>query len=52
MRNIDRLRAMSLEEITPYLVHRTVIDESEFGIVLMDIYLAIKMLQLTIAFIG
>lgn len=29
MRNIDRLRAMSLEEIAPYLVHRTVINESE-----------------------
>ena len=29
MRNIDRLRVMSLEEITPYLVHRTVIDESD-----------------------
>lgn len=29
MRNIDRLRTMSLEEIAPYLVHRTVINESE-----------------------
>ena len=29
MRNIDRLRAMSLEEIAPYLVHRTVINDSE-----------------------
>lgn len=30
MRNIDRLRAMSLEEIAPYLVHRTIIDKSQF----------------------
>ena len=29
MRNIDRLRAMSLEEIAPYLVHRTMINKSE-----------------------
>ena len=29
MRNIDRLRAMSLEEIVPYLIYRTVINESE-----------------------
>lgn len=30
MRNIDRLRVMSLEELAPYLVHRTVIDKSQF----------------------
>ena len=30
MRNIDRLRAMSLEEIAPYLVHRTMINKSKF----------------------
>lgn len=29
MRNIDRLRVMSLEELAPHLVHRTVINESE-----------------------
>lgn len=29
MRNIDRLRVMSLEEIAPYLVHRTMINKSE-----------------------
>ena len=29
MRNIDRLRAMSLEEIAPYLVYRTMINKSE-----------------------
>lgn len=29
MRNIDRLRAMSLEELAPHLVHRTMINESE-----------------------
>lgn len=29
MRNIDRLRVMSLEELTPYLVHRTMINELE-----------------------
>ena len=29
MRNIDRLRAMSLEEIAPYFVHRTMINELE-----------------------
>lgn len=29
MRNIDRLRAMSLEEIVPYLVYRTMINKSE-----------------------
>ena len=29
MRNIDRLRVMSLEEIAPYLVHKTMINESE-----------------------
>lgn len=29
MRNIDRLRAMSLEEIAPYFVHRTMVNESE-----------------------
>lgn len=53
MRNIDRLRSMSLEEITPYLVHRTVIDESDVWYSPNGyIYLAIKMLQLTIAFIG
>ena len=26
MRNIDRFRAMSLEELAPYFVHRTVIN--------------------------
>lgn len=30
MRNIDRLRVMSLEELAPYLVHRIVIDKSQF----------------------
>lgn len=30
MRNIDRLRVMSLEELAPYLVYRTVIDKSQF----------------------
>ena len=30
MRNIDRLRVMSLEELAPYLVHRTVIGKSQF----------------------
>ena len=30
MRNIDRLRVMSLEELAPYLVHWTVIDKSQF----------------------
>lgn len=29
MRNIDRLRVMSLEELAPYLVHRTMINKSE-----------------------
>lgn len=29
MRNIDRFRAMSLEELAPYFVHRTVINGSE-----------------------
>lgn len=29
MRNIDRLRSMSLEEIAPYLVYRTMINKSE-----------------------
>ncbi len=29
MRNIDRLRSMSLEEIAPYFVHRTIINELE-----------------------
>ena len=29
MRNIDRFRAMSLEEIAPYLVYRIIINESE-----------------------
>lgn len=29
MRNIDRLRVMSLEELAPYLVHRTIIDKSK-----------------------
>lgn len=29
MRNIDRFRVMSLEEIAPYLVHRTMINKSE-----------------------
>ena len=29
MRNIDRLRAMSLEEIALYLVHKTIINKSE-----------------------
>ena len=28
MRNIDRLRSMSLEEIAPYLVYRTMINKS------------------------
>lgn len=29
MRNIDRFRVMSLEEIAPYLVHKIMINESE-----------------------
>lgn len=29
MRNIDRFRAMSLEELAPYLVYRTMINKSE-----------------------
>lgn len=29
MRNIDRFRAMSLEELAPYLVHRITINKSE-----------------------
>ena len=29
MRNIDRFRAMSLEELAPHFVHRTVINGSE-----------------------
>lgn len=29
MRNIDRLRSMSLEEIATYLVYRTMINKSE-----------------------
>ena len=29
MMNIDRFRSMSLEEIAPYLVHRTMINKSE-----------------------
>lgn len=29
MRNIDRLRVMSLEELASHLVYRTVINESE-----------------------
>ena len=29
MRNIDRIRVMSLEEIAPYFVHRTIINKSE-----------------------
>lgn len=28
MRNIDRLRAMSLEELAPHLVYRTMINKS------------------------
>ena len=52
MRNIDRLRAMSLEEIATYLVHRTISINQKFGVVLVDIRLAIKMLRLRIVIIG
>ena len=52
MRNIDRFRAMSLEELAPYFVHRTVINGSEVWCVLVDIHLVIKMLRLKIVFIG
>lgn len=53
MRNIDRLRAMSLEELAPHFVHRTVINGSEVWCSPSGyIHLVIKMLRLKIVFIG